>query len=297
MDSFGSVGGLLIGILGLAVAAVGLDPTNHYSSQIFTLGVVGIGAGGIVVLVSSRKPKKTILTQKYETKSLTSDSGHELTKYKNLYEGSPVMQRTVNTDGIIIECNQAYVKNFGHTKDDIIGKSLFDHTADQSIENMRKTFETWKQTGKVDNVEVWFKRKDGSVFPGLISANNIYDDKSRLIGSNTVIRDISEIYQARRVLDEHERQKIQLEELKKMDAIKEAFYLIVSKEFQTPIEPIKRYCDILRESFDGKLNAKQREAIDEIYYNTARLEQLTHDIVDVQKLNGNRMELSMFGGG
>ena len=290
MDSFGSVGGLLIGILGLAVAAVGLDPTNHYSSQIFTLGVVGMAAGGIVVLVSSRKPKKTILTQKYETKSLTSDSGHELTKYKNLYEGSPVMQRTVNTDGIIIECNQAYVKNFGHTKDDIIGKSLFDHTADQSIENMRKTFETWKQTGKVDNVEVWFKRKDGSVFPGLISANNIYDDKGRLIGSNTVIRDISEIYQARRVLDEHERQKIQLEELKKLDAIKEAFYLIVSKEFQTPIEPIKRYCDILKESFAGKLNAKQREAIDEIYYNTARLEQLTHDIVDVQKLSSNRME-------
>src|SRR2546428_14173978 len=116
MDSFGNVGGLLIGILGLAVAAVGLDPTNHYSSQIFTLGVVGMAAGGIVVLVSSRKPKKTILTQQYEAKYPTSDSGHELTKYKNLYEGSPVMQRTVNTDGIIIECNQAYVKILGIQK-------------------------------------------------------------------------------------------------------------------------------------------------------------------------------------
>ncbi|TLX94859.1 MAG: PAS domain-containing sensor histidine kinase [Thaumarchaeota archaeon] len=289
MDSFGSVGGLLIGVLGLAVAAIGLDPTNHYASQIFSLGVAGIVAGGLLVWLGSRKPAKTILTQQYETKSAKSDSVHEAVKYKNLYEGSPVLQRTVNTDGLIIECNQAYVKTFGHTKEEIIGKSLFEHTADQSMEDMRKTFETWKQTGKVSNVEVWFKRKDDSTFPGLISANNIYDDKGRLIGSNTVIRDVSEVYQARKVLDLHERQKIQLEELKKMDAVKEEFYMMVAKECQIPIEPIKRYCEILKDS-SGKLNAKQQEAIDEIHYNAARLEQLIHDIVDVQKLNSNRME-------
>ncbi len=289
MDSFGSVGGLLIGVLGLAVAAIGLDTTNHYASQIFSLGVAGIVSGGLVVWLGSRKPAKTILTQQYETKSLKSDSGHEAMKYKNLYEGSPVLQRTVTTDGVIIECNQAYVKTFGNTKEEIIGKSLFEHTADQSMEDMRKTFETWKQTSKVSNVEVWFKKKDGSTFPGLISANNIYDAKGRLIGSNTVIRDVSEIYQARQVLDLHERQKIQLEELKKIDAVKEEFYMMVSKECQIPIEPIKRYCEILKDS-SGKLNAKQQEAIDEIYYNAARLEQLIHDIVDVQKLNSNRME-------
>jgi PAS domain S-box-containing protein len=292
MDSFGSVGGLLIGVLGLGVVAIGLDPSNHYANQIFTLGVAGIVAGGIIVWLSSRKPTKTILAQQqYETKSTKSGSSNELVKYRTLYDGSPVMQRTVTTDGIIIECNEAYVKTFGHTKLDIIGKSLFDHTGDQSMQDMHKTFETWKQTGKVDNVEVWFKKKDGSTFPGLISANNIYDNRGRLVGSNTVIRDISEIYQARRVLVDHERQKIQLEELKKMDSVKEDFYMMVSKECQVPIEPIKRYCEILKDSFGAKVSTKQREAIDEIHYNAARLEQLIHDIVDVQKLNSNRMEL------
>ena len=291
MDNFSSVGGLLIGVLGLGVVAIGLDPSNHYASQIFSLGVAGIASGGVMVWLSNRKPTKTILThEQYDTKSPKSISSHELMKYKTLYEGSPVMQRTVTIDGIIIECNQAYVKTFGHTKEDIIGKSLFDHTADQSMESMHKTFETWKQAGKVDNMEIWFKKKDGSTFPGLISANNIYDDRGRLSGSNTVIRDISEVYQARRTLDDHERQKIQLEELKKMDSVKEDFYMMVSKECQVPIEPIKRYCEILKDSTAGKLNTKQHEAIDEIHYNAARLEQLIHDIVDVQKLNGNRME-------
>ena len=103
-----------------------------------------------------------------------------------MYEGSPILLRTVNTNGIILECNTAYVKNFGQSKEEVIGKSLFDHTAEKSMDNMRKTFETWKQTGKVENIEIWFKRKDGTTFPGLISANNIYDDRGKLIGSNTV---------------------------------------------------------------------------------------------------------------
>lgn len=30
--------------------------------------------------------------------------------YKNIYEGSPVLYRMINTDGIILDCNRAYVK-------------------------------------------------------------------------------------------------------------------------------------------------------------------------------------------
>jgi PAS domain S-box-containing protein len=290
MSSFSSVGGLLIGILGLLAAAYGLNSTVPYASQAFSVGIVGAATGGVIVWLSGRKPSKNILVQKYEETSPKNDSSQELAKYKTLYEESPVMQRTVNIDGIIIECNQAYVKNFGDSKSDIIGKPLFDHTADQSIESMRKTFESWKKSGRVENEEVWFKRKDGSTFPGLLSANNIYDSKGRLMGSNSLIRDISQVYNAHKVVEEHERQKIQLEELKKMDAIKEEFYMTVSKECQIPIEPIKRYCEMLKESASGKLDSRQLDAVNEIYDNAAKLEQLIHDIIDVQKINSNKME-------
>jgi PAS domain S-box-containing protein len=290
MSSFSSVGGLLLGILGLLAVAYGFNPTVPYASQSFSVGIAGVAIGSVIVLIDSRKPNKTILTQQYDVKSHKSDSSLELAKYKTLYEMSPVMQRTVNTDGVIIECNQAYVKNFGNAKNDIIGKSLFEHTADESKEDMRKTFESWKKSGRVENSEIWLKRKDGSTFPALISANNVYDNKGRLIGSNTLIRDISEVYQAHKVIDDHERQKIQLEEMKKMDAIKEDFYMTVSKERQILIEPIKRYCEILKDSASGKLDARQIEAINEIYDNAAKLEQLIHDMIDVQKLNSNRME-------
>ncbi len=290
MNTFGTVGGLLIAVLGLAVIDIGINPENKFASQAFSLGVAGIAVGGVIVWSSNRKPAKSILEQKYQVESTKVSPTTNDGKYRILYENSPVMQRTVDTNGIIIECNQTYVKNFGNFKSDVIGKSLIDHTAEKSLADMRRTFETWKATGKVDNAEIWFKRKDGTTFPGLISANNIHDEKGRLIGSNTVIRDISETYQARKVLEENERRGIQLEELSKMERLKNDFYITVSKEFQIPIEPIKKYCDMLKDSAIGKLNAKQREAISEIYSNAVRLEQLIQDIVDVQKLDSKRME-------
>jgi PAS domain S-box-containing protein len=289
MTNFSPIGGLMIGIFGLLIAVYGLDVHEPFSSQVFFLGVVCAASGGIIVWLSNRK-QNSISPPKYVVESQRTESKTDPIKYRNIYENSPVLQRTVNTNGIILECNQAYVKNFGYSKEDVLGKSLFDHTAERSIDNMHKTFEIWKKSGRVEDIEIWFKRKDGTVFPGLISANNIYDDKGKLIGSNTAIRDMSEIYKAHSVLGDHERQRIQLEELKKMDATKEEFYMMVAKECQIPIAPIKKYAKTLSDNSLGSLTEKQSEAVNEIYDNAAKLEQLMRDIIDVQKLNSNTME-------
>ena len=291
MSGFGSIGGLLLGIFGLLIAAYGLNVQGPFSSQVFLLGVVCAASGGIVVW-SSMRQGKSFQTQPYEVISEKTTSSKIDSKYKNIYEGSPVLQRTVNTSGIILDCNPAYVKNFGFSKEEVMGKSLFEHVGEKSLDDMKKTFEAWKKSGRVENVEIWFKRKDGTTFPGIISANNIYDDNGKLIGSNTVIRDVSEIYQAHKVLEEHERQKIQIDELQKIDSAKGEFYMTVAKECQIPISPILKYSKFLTEIPHGNLDKKQVEAITEIYDNAVKLEQLMVDIIDVQKLNSNTMELN-----
>jgi PAS domain S-box-containing protein len=290
MTNFSTIGGLMLAIFGLLIAAYGLNVQEPFSSDEFSLGVALSASGGIIVWLSNRKQKNPFQTKPYAVESQRTDSTTDPIKYKNLYEGSPILQRTVNTNGIILECNQAYVKYFGNSKQELIGKSLFDHTAEKSMDDMHKTFETWKHTGRVENNEIWFKRKDGTTFPGLISANNIYDDKGKLIGSNTAIEDISENYQAHRVLGEHEKQKIQLDELKKIDSTKEEFYMMVAKESQIPLGPIKEYSKFLQEISPTSLNAKQLEAVNGIYDNVVRLEQFLQDIMNVQKLNSNTME-------
>jgi PAS domain S-box-containing protein len=289
MAGFGNTGGLLLAIFGLMIAAYGLNVQGHFSTYAFILGVGCAASGGVIVWASMRQGK-TFQTQPYAVISQKTSTSHNDSKYKSIYDGSPVAQRTVNTTGIILECNPAYVKNFGNSKEDIIGKSLFDHVAEKSMDDMKKCFEAWKKSNRVENVEIWFKRKDGSTFPGLLNANNIYDDKGKLIGSNTVIRDVSEVYQAHKVLEEHEKQKIQIEELQKTDSAKGEFYMTVAKECQIPIAPILKYSKLLNEISHENLDAKQVEAITEIYDNAAKLDQLMIDLIDVQKLNTKTME-------
>jgi len=290
MAGFGNIGGLLLAIFGLMIGAFGLNVQGHYSTYAFVLGVGCAATGGIIVW-SSMRQGRSFQPQPYGVISQKSSSNND-SKYKNIYDGSPVLQRTVNTAGVILECNPAYVKSFGNSREEIIGRSLFEHVAEKSLDDMKNAFESWKKSNRVENVEIWFKRKDGSTFPGLITANNLYDDKGKLIGSNTFIRNISDIYNAHKVLEEHERQKIQIDELQKTDSSKAEFYMTVAKESQVPLSPILKYSrDLLKEIPRGKLTKRQVEAITEIYDNAAKLDQLMVDIVDVQKLNTKTMEV------
>src|SRR3989304_1406686 len=89
-----------------------------------------------------------------------------LKKYEELYEKSPGLNRTINMDGIIIDCNKPYADAFGYTKDEVIGKSIFDFVSEKEQNIIKESFETWKKTGNVVNREMMFKRKNGSCFLG-----------------------------------------------------------------------------------------------------------------------------------
>ncbi|MGH7747974.1 MAG: PAS domain-containing protein, partial [Candidatus Dormibacteria bacterium] len=165
----------------------------------------------------TKKRKKSHIPRKQKPK--IPDALRNL-DYKKIYSESPTPQRTISTRGIIIACNDAYAQAFGYTKKEIIGKSIFAFVPKEGTKAMQESFETWKKKGIVEDRKVWFKKKDGSTFPGLISANNIYDNKGHLIGSNTAIRDISETYTAHAKLEEREHQlREQYEQLEKANKL------------------------------------------------------------------------------
>ncbi len=125
-----------------------------------------------------------------------------LKKFKDMYENSPLLNRTINLDGKITDCNKSYAKAFGYRKEEIVGKSIFDFVAKEDINDNKDAFEQWKKTGKVKSREIVFKRKDGSLFPGILSATNLYDDLGNLLGSNTIIQNLSLIRNAQKEIQE-----------------------------------------------------------------------------------------------
>ena len=213
-------------------------------------------------------------------------------KYRSLYENSPDLYRTINKEGIILNCNKSYAEHLGYTKKEIIGKSIFEHISKEGESEMRDSFETWKKTGRVLNREVRLKRKDGTTFPALISANNLYDAAGELVGSDTNIRDITEMYNAQKAVQEKQRIIIkQYEELKKLDLAKSEFMYMTSHELKTPLVPIKSYTDMLLSGKFGSIKEEQRKALKTVMSNTDSLLRLVSDLLDIQKIELGKLKL------
>jgi len=210
--------------------------------------------------------------------------------YKRLYDESPVLYRTINKEGIVINCNETYAESLGYSKDELIGNSIFMTTDENDFDAMKDSFETWRDTGDVRDREVWLKRKDGSKFPTLITAGNVYDVDGILIGSNTIIKDITRLYESRKKAEKSLIMEIQLQELKKLENLKNEFASMITHELKTPLTAIKGHCDILKElSSNHNLTIDEIDSVNEIQQSATRLERLIGDVLDAQKLEMGRM--------
>ncbi len=113
------------------------------------------------------------------------------TEARKTLKDAPVMWRRINSIGIILDCNSTYAANLGYAKSEILGKPIFEHVPKESWEAMNDSLKTWFETGKVTDRKITFKRQDGSTFLGLLQATSLYDENKNLLGSNTVIFDLT----------------------------------------------------------------------------------------------------------
>lgn len=82
-----------------------------------------------------------------------------------------------------------------------------------------------------------------------------------------------------------------MERVNAIEKQKEEFASMVTHELKSPLTPIIGWCQTLKNpKLIGQLNSKQLNAVDVIQRNAKRLLQLVGDILDVQKLDLNRMK-------
>lgn len=115
------------------------------------------------------------------------------TKARQILKDAPIMWRRINSIGVILDCNSTYATNLGYAKSEILGRPIFEHVPKESWNLMNNSLKTWFETGKVTDRKITFKREDGSMFSGLLQATSLYDENNELLGSNTVIFDLTEM--------------------------------------------------------------------------------------------------------
>src|SRR5207302_6928266 len=142
-------------------------------------------------------------------------------KYRNLYDKTPTLLRTISVQGILTDCNEAYAKSLGYTKKEALGMSIYAHTAERSVKEMADNFECWVKNHETLPAEIWLKRKDGSIFPTRLTGASLFDDHGKLIGRTLALADLTEIYDVKSKLEEnHKELQDQLKQLIKADTSK-----------------------------------------------------------------------------
>ena len=250
---------------------LGLDIENSSTMQIWlhiSLAIINIG----VLLLMTKLVYNTLKKRAEQLIKIEKEMAVDR-KFKILYEEMPDLCRTINEKGIILDCNMVYAKSLGYSKEEVIGKSIFDHVAEKSQSALYESFEMWKNKGIAVSKEIWFKRKDGSIFPTLIRATNLVDENGKRIGSNTVIRDISNIYDVKKELDE--------QKLKRLSTIGELSSRI-AHDIKNPLSVIKNTVELMQMR-DPHADETDRRCFDRLERAVTRIRHQVDDVLDFVK--------------
>ncbi len=103
-------------------------------------------------------------------------------------------------------------------------------------------------------------------------------------------------YDQKTIIEQKKKLEENMSELRKAELLKEEFASMVTHELNTPLTPIRGYCEMLldRDSF-GSLTDSQVGFIKKIDSSATMLERLIGDILDAQKLDMKRMTFNKEG--
>ena len=216
---------------------------------------------------------------------------HKLEQLKNVLDESSLVALT-DKYGTITYVNEMFCKVSKYSQEDLIGKN---HRILKSGHHPPEFYQgMWNviSQGKVWRGDIKNKAKDGTYYWVKTVIMPLFDNKGSISEYISVRTDITDHKKIQEQLQTSQKIiKHQLYELKEIDFQKNTFVSMIAHELRTPLSPIMMHCEILKNpDIIGKLNPDQLEAINAIYRNSNRLEKIVRNLLDVEKLDMNKMK-------
>ena len=212
-------------------------------------------------------------------------------KFARIYDMSPdAIDLTYLETGIQIEANQSYQRMYGYTREELIGHSTL--PSDRGIwvnqEARDQHIARVKTQGEDCDFEGLLRRKDGSIFVGLISSAllEIGGEQYNL----SICRDITERIKAEneiRSLNQNLEQRVKERTAQLEDANQEleAFSYSVSHDLRSPLQVINGYNQILLENYQDRLDETGKRYLSRIQVGTQRMGQLIDDLLQMSRVS------------
>jgi PAS domain S-box-containing protein len=206
---------------------------------------------------------------------------------EDLYNNAPCGYHSLDTDGRFFQINDTELRWLGYTRQELLGRLFTDFMSETSKQTFYQNYPQFKQRGWVNDLEFDLIRKDGSIFPVLLSATAVKDAEGNYLYSRSMLFDVRDRKQ-------YEAQLLQTnEELLLATRLKDEFLANMSHELRTPLNSVLGLSEALQEQVLGVLNEKQLKAISTIASSGEHLLSLINDILDLSKIVSGKMELDI----
>lgn len=111
---------------------------------------------------------------------------------RDLYQNAPCGYHSVDPEGVVIQINDTELRWLGYAREEVVRKvKLTDLMPPHSRSAFERAFAKLKAHGRVQDVQIEMQRKDGSVFPVLLSATAVTDSTGRFLESRASMFDIT----------------------------------------------------------------------------------------------------------
>ncbi|MFQ6616915.1 MAG: response regulator, partial [Fidelibacterota bacterium] len=200
----------------------------------------------------------------------------------NIIDSSLDMIIAVDNRRRITEFNKAAQETFGYEREEVLGKhvNILYARPDEGL----KVHKTAVQMGR-DVEVVHNRRKNGEVFPCLLSASLLFNSRGERVGVMGVSRDITEQKKAEEAL------RLAKERAEASDRLKNVFLSTISHELRTPLNVIVGYAGLLVDELGDSVSTEVKEMAETIRDSSGTLKRLIDDILDVSLIEAQRLVL------
>ena len=211
------------------------------------------------------------------------------TAIADLYNRAPCGYLTNLPDRRIVDINDTALRMLGYTREEMLGRATYEFMTPASRALHAPRFAEFMRTGQARDLEYDFVRKDGSVFPALLSADMERDEEGRFLRSSATLVDNSERKARERQIAAMQHELAQrAAEAEAANRAKSAFLANMSHEIRTPMNAIIGLTHLMaRDSRD----AQQRDRLAKVDDAAKHLLQVINDILDLSKIEAGKMVL------
>jgi PAS domain S-box-containing protein len=198
---------------------------------------------------------------------------------RDLYDNAPCGYHSLDRNGVFVEINKTMMEWLGYeNKEEIIGKLRFEDVISATdLQAFRDNFPSYKKRGFVHNVELSFKKRDGTEFPVILSSTAIFDEAGEFLKSRSSSFDNTD-------------RKLAETQIINLNKELEAFTYSVSHDLRAPLRSVDGYSRILYEDYHEKLDPEGKRLIKVIVNNAGRMGKLIDDLLDFSRLGRKEIQ-------